>query len=189
VLCFQLLEAVTFQVMRMRIPLCLALCVAGGALAHQLSITPSCATGGGVCPLPAAPWQTTWKLSKSTICQVCGVVGCCVVLAVFCRRPSRVWDDAWQPGNTKGFLNATEAARWGYVAPFPLSCSVWRALLLFQDLTLQTQDEWPLLPWVQAGVPRLEHRQRRVECPRHPAQQDHGRLGGLLPSLVLNMDG
>jgi hypothetical protein len=38
--------------------------------APQLTIIPSCATSGGVCPLPAAPWQTTWQLNRSTICQV-----------------------------------------------------------------------------------------------------------------------
>ncbi len=105
--------------------------------ARQLSIVNSCATNGGVCPLPAAPWQTTWQLNRSTICQVhscafsylpclprhpvplCGRGGtACVALhspACMCWHGlcCAVMCCDVQPGNTKGFLNATEAARWG----------------------------------------------------------------------------
>ncbi len=120
-----------FRVVMTRCSLCVR------PFARQLSIVNSCATNGGVCPLPAAPWQTTWQLNRSTICQVhscafsylpclrrhpvplCGRGGtACVALhspACMCWHGlcCVVMCCDVQPGNTKGFLNATEAARWG----------------------------------------------------------------------------
>ena len=54
-------------------------------------VLPSCATQDGTppCPLPQPPWVRTWALNRSTICQ---------------------------PGNTKDFLDAAAAARWGLVS-------------------------------------------------------------------------
>jgi hypothetical protein len=65
-------------------------------------VAPSCATQDGAppCPLPAAPWQRTWALSKSIICQ---------------------------PGNTQGFLVAADAARFGLVSlDWSIAGGVWR---------------------------------------------------------------
>jgi len=52
---------------------------------------PSCATQDGAppCPLPQPPWQRSWQLNRSTICQ---------------------------PGNTADFLDPVAAARFGLVS-------------------------------------------------------------------------
>ena len=65
-------------------------------------VAPSCATQDGAppCPLPVAPWQRTWALSKSIVCQ---------------------------PGNTPGFLVAADAARFGLVSlDWSIAGGVWR---------------------------------------------------------------
>lgn len=74
----------------------------GGRQVPAAPLVPSCATQNGAppCPLPQPPWAPTWELSRSTICQ---------------------------PGNTAGFLNATEAARFGLVSlDWSIANTVWR---------------------------------------------------------------
>jgi hypothetical protein len=58
----------------------------GGA---QLPLLPSCATTNGAPPCPLPVWEPTYQLNRSTIAQ---------------------------PGNTEGYLNATEAGRWGLLS-------------------------------------------------------------------------
>lgn len=65
------------------------------------AVVPSCATEDGdpPCPLPQAPWNATWQLNRSTICQ---------------------------PGNTAGFLDAKAAARFGLVSlDWSIANGVW----------------------------------------------------------------
>lgn len=56
---------------------------------YQVLVVPSCATTDADPPCPLPTWEPTWQMNRSTICQ---------------------------PGNTDGYLNATEAARWGLVS-------------------------------------------------------------------------
>jgi hypothetical protein len=74
----------------------------GGQQVQTWPVVPSCATQNGAppCPLPAAPWQPTWELSRSTICQ---------------------------PGNVADWLNATQAASFGLISlDWSIAYEQWR---------------------------------------------------------------
>lgn len=76
----------------------IAHCSAGPG-GYQLVVQPSCATTDGSPPCPLPSWNATWQLNQSTIAQ---------------------------PGNTVGFLNATQAARWGLLSlDWSIANGVW----------------------------------------------------------------